>query len=367
MKNQLPTESKSLRLDQLTFIRFVAAIGIVIYHYGRNLWPFNVGIINTVIDQINVGVSFFFTLSGFVMVIAYGTKQMTSSARTRYYFQRFSRIYPVYLLALISTCVLRVLADKHVRIDALIFNILALQSWLPQYPLSLNFPGWSICVEFFFYALFPLLIRIYSRSNLIPTIAAVCVFWLMSQIAFHIAINFQGELKGVLKYVAMYNPTMHLSEFLLGNLAALIFLKSKIKSSPIYGYAALLLTLVMMALLILKPAVVNFHNGLMAPVFVFIILALAWDNGTVQWLLKHPLLVFAGEISFTLYIMQVPVRLGFDLVINYIPIASDQAQFYIYLTVLITTSSLVYLIIEKPTKSLLNKQFYSQGRNHHNF
>lgn len=66
------------RIDQLTFIRFIASLLVVIFHFGRNIPPFNYDILKSFFDRGNISVSFFFILSGFVMVVAYGNKGIIS-------------------------------------------------------------------------------------------------------------------------------------------------------------------------------------------------------------------------------------------------------------------------------------------------
>lgn len=92
-------------LHQLTFTRFLAAIAIVIFHYGGSAFPFQTPILKSLFSNANVGVSFFFILSGFVMMIAYGARQSEINFR-EYFINRFARIYPIYFLALIATTTL---------------------------------------------------------------------------------------------------------------------------------------------------------------------------------------------------------------------------------------------------------------------
>jgi peptidoglycan/LPS O-acetylase OafA/YrhL len=89
-----------MRLDQLTFTRFIAAISIVVFHYGRNVFPFDMDGIKFLFRQANVGVSYFFILSGFIMVIAYGNRGKIEYVD--YLKRRFARIYPVYFLAILA-------------------------------------------------------------------------------------------------------------------------------------------------------------------------------------------------------------------------------------------------------------------------
>ena len=86
-----------MRVEQLTFTRFIAAISIVIFHYAKDVPPFNFDVISFLFNQANLGVSYFFILSGFVMIIAYGQKKNISFLS--YMQKRFARIYPVTFLA----------------------------------------------------------------------------------------------------------------------------------------------------------------------------------------------------------------------------------------------------------------------------
>ncbi len=89
-----------MRIEQLTFTRFIAAISIVIFHYGRNITPLNY--CDFVFCQANMAVSYFFVLSGFVMAIAYRDNKRVHFGR--FIQRRFARIYPVYDQALKNTC-----------------------------------------------------------------------------------------------------------------------------------------------------------------------------------------------------------------------------------------------------------------------
>ena len=86
-----------MRIEQLTFTRFIAAISIVVFHYAKDIPPFNFDVTSFFFQQANLGVSYFFILSGFVMIIAYWHKDKVSFLS--YMQKRFARIYPVTFLA----------------------------------------------------------------------------------------------------------------------------------------------------------------------------------------------------------------------------------------------------------------------------
>jgi peptidoglycan/LPS O-acetylase OafA/YrhL len=148
-----------IRIEQLTFTRFLAAISIVIFHYGKESSLFNNENVSFMFEQANVGVSYFFILSGFVMIIAYIDKENIDFFE--YVKNRLARIYPVYFLAIILILVIRFFAG--VNLVDLILNALMLQAWVPEKALTINFPGWSLSVELFFYILFPFLFNFFYK------------------------------------------------------------------------------------------------------------------------------------------------------------------------------------------------------------
>ena len=92
-----------MRIDQLTFLRFIAAIAIVVYHYGAAIAPFHFTAISFLFKQANLGVSFFYVLSGFVMMLAYTDKAPINAKL--FLWNRLARIYPIYILALLAVCI----------------------------------------------------------------------------------------------------------------------------------------------------------------------------------------------------------------------------------------------------------------------
>ena len=152
-----------MRLEQLTFTRFLAAISIVVFHYGKSVFPFSHDAIYFIFKQAYIGVSYFFILSGFVMIIAYNNKGKIEF--WDYMKRRFARIYPVFFLAIIVLLTYYMIIGKPIDYKGLILNITMIQSWIPGYALSFNGPGWSLAVEMFFYLSFPFLFnRFYTNT-----------------------------------------------------------------------------------------------------------------------------------------------------------------------------------------------------------
>jgi peptidoglycan/LPS O-acetylase OafA/YrhL len=109
-----------LRIEELTFFRFVAAAILMIFHFGREVGEFP-GVLVSGPEM----VTFFFVLSGFVMWIAHHDKDMPLG---KYYWSRVTRIMPVYLLALALTVFSFLRHSREIDPVALGLNLTLLQS-----------------------------------------------------------------------------------------------------------------------------------------------------------------------------------------------------------------------------------------------
>jgi peptidoglycan/LPS O-acetylase OafA/YrhL len=129
--------------DFIYLLRFIAALFVVLSHYSP--------IRNSLINNGGEAVSFFFLLSGFILVVAY-EKQINQNnfSIIGFYVKRIARIYPLYLFALFLTlsCHFLIHTNHTHLIFKLPFELIMLQTWF--YPGSINHPAWSIRCELFF-------------------------------------------------------------------------------------------------------------------------------------------------------------------------------------------------------------------------
>src|SRR5215203_4532966 len=95
-----------VEIPQLTFTRFLAAISIVLFHYAALIFPFNIPELHYFISHANLGVSYFFVLSGFILSFVYDAEFFSKpGALKKFFIARFARIYPVYLIALLLSII----------------------------------------------------------------------------------------------------------------------------------------------------------------------------------------------------------------------------------------------------------------------
>jgi peptidoglycan/LPS O-acetylase OafA/YrhL len=113
------------------------------------------------------GVIGFFVLSGFIMQSVYADRDWNIKSFAA---NRFARIYPIYLCGLLLALPIDWFTPNmpsENRPQALGLSVLLLQAWAEFANGRFNGPGWTLSVEAFFYAMFPLLFYILRRSPLL--------------------------------------------------------------------------------------------------------------------------------------------------------------------------------------------------------
>lgn len=337
-----------MRIEQLTFTRFLAAVSVVVFHYGGKSFPFRNDSIAFIFRHADVCVSYFFILSGFVMIIAYGNKTVISAGD--YFRNRVARIYPVYFLAILIMLFLQ-FREKNIDYSGLFLNVFMIQAWIPGKVLSLNPPGWSLSVELLFYVLFPFLCnRIFKKTPLKRIAVSIILFWILSQVIFQLFFFMYEENQlGTIRDILKYNPLLHLNEFLIGNLAGLFFIRNFKEKKGNYDF----IILIFIALLVLAlkfPLGLNFHNGLLSVLFIPIICFISVNDGIITKVFRNRIFVFLGEISFGIYILQHPVYslISAYSVNKYLHLSDPTIVFFLRLFILIVFSSAVYICFEKP-------------------
>ena len=359
-----------MQLDQITFTRFIAALTVVFFHYGQSVFPANIPFLHENIIAGPIAVGYFYVLSGFIMAIAYYQTDKNKHGnlnKTRYWIARFARIYPVYLLALLIIIAAKVktLGENWETVP---LHLSLLQSWIPGYPITLNTPGWSLSVEAFFYLCFPfLLIWFYKRGIKTLTTFAV-VLWIITQVVLLVQLNSEAYApKSLLHDFIYYNPLMHLNSFVLGMVCG-IYLKNSSANNQINSKNSglyLLIAFISMFLLIwgrphleiLLGIKLAFTNGLLAPIFLAVIIFLAKHKGFITKLFLSPFLILLGEASYSLYILQKPAHGIYDkIIVPRIPL-SETTHFYIFLVLLIIASILSFKYFETPMREMIRKRF----------
>jgi peptidoglycan/LPS O-acetylase OafA/YrhL len=351
---------QSMKLPQLTFTRFLAALLIVLFHIpSRTLH--NIPLLGPILDKAQVAVSYFFLLSGFILVMANasGTSLPKSISKRQFWINRFARIYPLYLVALLVTWLLVQLTGKVSYSDPSYLGILAtemtlLQAWVQTWVPTLNYPGWSLSVEAFFYLIFPFLYQWLVTCKSRQIVIVGVLIWLANQLIYKFFTDNTS-----LEIFRLYFPVLHLGTFVVGVCTGILTLRHwqtlLRKKSTIT--ALLVGVTLLFAYLIGSDSIVMYyyHNGLFAPLFVVFILFLTVQQGTLARWLSLPKLVYLGEISYGIYLLQVPVGMAvFYLNQRYVHL-SPSLYGIVYVGLLFLIAAFCFEKIEIPGRRLIRK------------
>jgi peptidoglycan/LPS O-acetylase OafA/YrhL len=346
------------KLDQLTFTRFLAAVSVVIYHGGRVFYPFNTFPINPLFTSGSTAVGYFFVLSGFVMSLVYYRPETKFNFKG-FWLARFSRIYPIYLVSFLLTCIhyADIIANSSTK--KYLAGLLLYQAWIPDYALSFNFPAWSLSIEVFFYLVFPFIAILMARSKL-PIRGWIWLsmgLWVISQFVLY---GLSARLPHTTYVVNLlsYFPPVHLSAFLLGAVGGMWYVSVGQHNPSNQTVTRLLLILglgLISAGLISKGSVsITITKGLLAPFFLLVVLALAMETTVVSRMLSHPWLVRLGDASYGVYILHMPVRWVYDDILKLAHIRLyGSAAFYLYAVILVALALLLYVWVERPARDWL--------------
>jgi peptidoglycan/LPS O-acetylase OafA/YrhL len=347
----------------LTGLRFVAALYVFIFHIHLR-WPLasESVFLSNLIGQGAVGMSLFFVLSGFVLARRYGDG---SGNYRSYLINRFSRIYPVYLVAALLTLPwigVSLVADSAYGLARQIAtlgtliasDLLLIQAWFPQlFHLWNNSGSWSISVEAFCYALLPfILIGLHRRSERTIKYVAFAAYAL-AVIPGLTLVLFYGD-----QGQAFYSlPIYRLPEFVIGVCTALAANRLVVSSAKTAA-----LQLISMCLLIAYLGFVGSvlpmwvtHNWIVLPVIALTIFSTAQSFGVLSKLLSLAPVVWAGKISYSFYSFQLFVLLFLKshhhTIVEIIPALKDNRLLLLAsLGVLMVLAAAGYHFIEEPMR-----------------
>jgi peptidoglycan/LPS O-acetylase OafA/YrhL len=346
-------------LDALTGARFFAAFYVLLFHFAtRPARQFGMPApVVTFLGNGFMGVPFFFLLSGFILTYSYLGQLSSNAKRRRFWEARFSRTYPVYFLSLVLNWPFRGAMSPGTMAAVLT----ATQAWNPvkfYIVQAWNFPAWTLSVEAFFYLSFPLLLPAFTRLSRRWQTAAMVVL-LAAVVLLHTSLPrelLDPNNTGPLRWVPL--PLQRLPEFAIGILLCLRFLHVKPKGSTlrIAGYfaaAALMLALLQgewLSLLVLP--------------FAGLIYELAAGGTAIARLLSTKLLIFLGGASYSIYLLQFPVRDWVRLAVAHLLPGKETVGALASPILLIAFASLVYTWYEEPLRRLLKSAFAAFERRH---
>lgn len=287
----------SQHLRSLTSLRFFAAALVVLYHAAIQSSP-DLTQPYALLRFGQLGVTFFFVLSGFVLVWS----ARDGDRALPFYRRRFARVWPLHALTLALAVGLALvgLIDHRGPGWSAPLNLALLQAWSNDGEVVYGYNGvsWSLSAEAFFYLLFPLLLVFARRIGPFGMVSAAAM-WLVVG----------GVLAEVVGQGVFALPAYRVGEFVFGIGLALLVRRGVPRISPAVAVAALVASygalIVLNRLTAGELAARSWVAGVIVlPGIALVLLAFARrdiDGG--EGALTHPLLVRLGAWSFALYMV----------------------------------------------------------------
>jgi peptidoglycan/LPS O-acetylase OafA/YrhL len=342
-----------MNLPQLTFTRFIAAMVIVIYHFGidpnRPVFPLQTPVLYNILDGGNLGVSYFYVLSGFVMIIAYFESKTFGAIK--YWLLRLARVYPVHLVTLAFLFFfLRDYFNSYYSAASISSQLTLTQAWFRAFRHGFNWPAWSLSVEIFFYFSFPFVLFLAKRIDFKWFAILTAAVWFAS-------ITFQFSFYDD-HFEHLPLPLNHYSSFLTGICTGIYFKKNIEKLMSLSQSRASLIVLISMGIILGFAAIHHFeirNYGLLAPVFGVLIVGISLSKSSLMKTFSEPFFVMLGEISFGIYMIHWPLWIWWERHITQ-KISSNSVNFWFYIIALWVVSYVSYQILENPARLWMKKK-----------
>lgn len=327
-------------LPQFTGLRGLAALIVLFGHVSTPKdVVLNFGFLEPFAHMGGFGVDAFFVLSGFILCYVYADR---FSAR-EFFISRFARIYPLHIATLMMMLGAYAVARNFGVIpteasgysfDSVILSTLLVSEWCDV--VAPNPGSWSISVEFANYLIFAGVVAVMSKlGKLAPLVIVICAIFLVAI----------GDSSRVLRGMA---------EFSMGCAAFFSFRAYPIKRS--LGVSGLLF-IAPFLIPTLGMGIQYWHVALFFTGTVF--LFAGSPSGDLFYVLcnSRPI-VFLGEISYSVYLLQWFIWIGWKHILAKTPLFASHPYWMVLCATLsvIAASTVCYYAFERPARTWVRKR-----------
>ncbi len=330
------------RLDTL---RFFSVILVIISH-----WLPNSEFVKAIPFMGNIGVSFFFVISGYLITgnLMRLKEKKLSDAFGFFYWNRSLRIFPIYYLSLIALLFVdfEFWEDNAIYLFTYLtnFRILAVNNWIGVFSHL-----WSLAVEEQFYLIWPLVILLVPREKIALSVYLTFFISCLLKIVVFFFVN------------SSFIDILPFSQFDLFMFGALLSLKSGMFDNMIRSLSKTQLLIISTSLCVLvyfTGTVYLLKNLSLGLISCFLILFMNL-NFKIHRVADFKLFVFLGKISYGLYLYHnfIPVVMrnlcGIERKNKFMPallpnLNSPIYQLIIQVFLLLMVSVMSWYLIEKP-------------------
>ena len=348
-------------IKPLTSLRFVFALMIFAHHisFVQNGSSSILGwLYEKILWQGNIGVSFFFILSGFILAYNYQERIIQKKVSLRkFYLARIARIYPLHVLTLI--CSIPIVYPDLVQngflnnLGKTAVNLTLTQSFFPKMDVvfSFNSVSWSISNEMFFYYLFPFIIGLIAF--LLKKKGLYILFLTIGLISF-LPIMVPEEHH---YWMFNINPLFRVWDFIIGIILFNIFSKYKetlnLLNFNIIEPIMIILFAVFFMFYNYIPDVYRYSMYYWIPMSL-VVMTFAFQKGWISTILSNKYLVKLGEISFGFYMIH---QLVIKYLLKYYKIENDYLSLLLMISCSLILSIISYKYFERPANKFIKSRF----------
>ncbi len=310
-------------LPNLNTVRALAALMVIVSHIERKMGIFNLPITIPLTKLGSIGVTLFFSLSGFLITyLLLLEKEKFSIIKVKdFYIRRFLRIWPLYFLVLLFVywIIPFILPDyynseiERFGAKSIILNILFLTNLtivLKLTPLIISVI-WSIGIEEQFYLFWPWVVKSKNRIRwiifiilLMPVLKILCLilsghspyYRVIYEILSHT--RFDSMAMGGLFGILAFKKSLNIFKFKIND----YFFMSKKVQLVLY-----LTTLTLLLLSFKSSAAFNLYNYQILPILFSAILLNLINGDTSIINLENKVTNYLGKISYSLYLLHIIV------------------------------------------------------------
>ncbi|MGB0714174.1 MAG: acyltransferase family protein [Gammaproteobacteria bacterium] len=363
------------RLTALDVSRGVAALSVVLWHwqhfaysgvspasdFERSDQPLYAPL-RLFYEHGDMGVDYFFILSGFIFHWLYGASVENRSVTAgRFVMQRFSRLYPLHFLTLLLVAGLQyaysALTDvsfvyAHNDIGHFVLHLFFASNWWPSLGYSFNGPIWSVSIEVLLYAVF-FVMAVRAKSGwpwalALSLLAFVAVQFLPVFLFRGMALYFMG---GVVFHLAT-----HVTD------------RARDLAPWVFGLACLSWSAVLVGVYLFDLSAWLTSLGVpmyrLVPVFTTYVLfpatvcAIALLDVSRGGFLKS--IAWVGDITYSSYLIHFPLQLLFAFAVSFGLLGSgfwrEPLYLVLFFALLIPGAWLTYRYFEMPAQRWLRKR-----------
>ena len=330
------------------------------------------------------GVSIFFVLSGFLMLLSYYDRDgMDNVNGVHFAIDKIAGIYPLHIAMLLLNYVIQIvvnLGQPGKIIDIInnywvkfVVDASLMQAWIPDksYYYSINSVSWYLSVCLFLYAVFPFFLKLMKKYkgnyNAVISIAVILIIQIAAALVSKNITIFDAISDDFGRWFVYVFPVYRLGDFLIGCNVAYIFknmkkeeVKKTTSQTVIFSFfviRAVLLT-VFCQYMRERGGFVIFDKGLSnnviyIPVSVAFIILFVMKKGIFTTILTNKFLVWFGDISKYTFLIQIKaiklVKIGFE----YLGM-SDINKYILTIAALALTILMaeIYIFFEKKVKEI---------------